>query len=164
MALCARALVCPPRLQIEILHESVDVLRGTSARLDYARALCELGSALRRYGARGNAREPLQEALQLAHECDALALAERARHELIVLGARPRRHAVTGIEALTARELQASEFAADDLTNRQIAALMSVTPNTIEYHLTNAYCKLGVDSRLQLASALLTRGPSAPAT
>jgi DNA-binding CsgD family transcriptional regulator len=158
MALRARALVCPPRLQIEILHEAVDLLRGTSARLDYARALCELGSALRRYGARGNAREPLREALQLAAECNALVLAERARHELIVLGARPRRHAVTGIEALTARERQASELAADGLTNRQIATLMSVTPNTIEYHLTNAYRKLGVDSRLQLTGALLPRG------
>ena len=158
VALCARALVCPPRLQIEILHESVDLLRGTSARLDYARALCELGSALRRYGARGNAREPLQEALQLAHECDALPLAERARRELIVVGARPRRHAVTGIEALTARERQASELAAHGLTNRQIATLMFVTPNTVEYHLTNAYRKLGVDSRLQLAGTLFTRG------
>jgi DNA-binding CsgD family transcriptional regulator len=159
VALCARALVCPPRLQIEILHEAVLLLRGTSARLDYARALCELGSALRRYGFRGNAREPLQEALQLAHECDAQPLAERARHELIVLGARPRRHAVTGIEALTARERHASQLAADGLTNRQIATLMSVTPNTVEYHLTNAYRKLGIDSRLQLAGVL-----SAPAS
>jgi DNA-binding CsgD family transcriptional regulator len=157
VALRARALICPPRLQIEILHEAAELLRSTGARLDYARTLCELGSALRRYGARGNAREPLQEALQLAHECDALALAERARHELVVLGARPRRHAVTGINALTARERQASELAAQGLTNRQIAALMSVTSNTIEYHLTNAYRKLGVDSRLQLAGALLMR-------
>jgi DNA-binding CsgD family transcriptional regulator len=158
IALRARAIVCPPRVQIEILHEAADLLRDTSARLDYARTLCELGSALRRYGARGNAREPLQEALQLAHECGALTLAERARHELIVLGARPRRYAVAGVEALTARERQASELAAGGFTNRQIATLMSVTPNTIEYHLTNAYRKLGVGSRLQLAGALFTRG------
>ena len=64
---------------------------------------------------------------------------------------------MTGVEALTARERQASELAADGLTNRQIATLMSVTPNTIEYHLTNAYRKLGVNSRLQLAGALLVR-------
>jgi DNA-binding CsgD family transcriptional regulator len=34
---------------------------------------------------------------------------------------------------------------------------MSVTSNTIEYHLTNVYRKLGVNSRLQLARALSTR-------
>jgi DNA-binding CsgD family transcriptional regulator len=158
VALRAKALTCPPRLQLEILHEAVGLLGGTNARLDYARALCELGSARRRHGARGAAREPLQEALQLAHECGAVPLADRARHELVVLGARPRRYAVTGIEALTARERHASELAAEGLTNRQIAGLMSVTPNTIEYHLTNAYRKLGVDSRLRLAETLKPRG------
>lgn len=150
----ARALIAAPQLQLELLHEAVELLRDTPARLDRARALCDLGAAMRRSGSRSGAREPLQEALQLAHECGALALAQRARHELIVVGARPRRHAVTGVEALTARERQASELAAAGLSNRQIAASMSVTPNTVEYHLTNAYRKLGIATRAGLAAEL----------
>jgi DNA-binding CsgD family transcriptional regulator/tetratricopeptide (TPR) repeat protein len=154
VALRARALIAPPALQIELLEEAVAALRHTPAKLDCARALCDLGGARRRSGSRNRGREPLQEALQLAHECGAVALAQRARHELIVLGARPRRHAVTGIEALTVRERQASELAAAGLTNRQIAATMTVTPNTVEYHLTNAYRKLGITTREGLPAEL----------
>ncbi|MDQ6779324.1 MAG: helix-turn-helix transcriptional regulator, partial [Actinomycetota bacterium] len=154
VALRARALVSPPGTQIELLTAAVETLRGTPARLDFARALCDLGSAHRRSGSRRDAPGPLRAGLQLAHECGASALAERARQELVVLGARPRRHAVTGIDALTARELQASELAAEGLTNRQIAAAMSVTANTVEYHLTNAYRKLGIETRERLGGAL----------
>jgi len=154
VALRARALIAPPPDQIELLGAAVQLLRATPAKLDCARALCDLGAATRRSGSRNQAREPLQEALQLAHECGAVALAGRARHELIVLGARPRRHAVTGVEALTARERQASELAAEGLTNRQIAATMTVTPNTVEYHLTNAYRKLGIATRDELRAGL----------
>jgi DNA-binding CsgD family transcriptional regulator len=153
-ALRAKALIAPRQRQIELLEESVETLRATPAKLDCARALCELGAALRRSGSRTRGREPLQEALQLAHECGALALAQRARRELIALGARPRRHAVTGVEALTARERQASELAAQGLTNRQIAATLTVTPNTVEYHLTNAFRKLGITTRGRLAAEL----------
>jgi DNA-binding CsgD family transcriptional regulator len=154
VALRAAALIAPPALQIELLRDSVETLRPTTARLDRARSLCDLGAALRRSSSRTRAREPLQEALQLAHECGAVALEQRARHELVVLGARPRRYAITGVEALTARERQAGELAAAGLTNREIAAAMSVTANTVEYHLTNAYRKLGIATRTALAAQL----------
>jgi len=154
VALRAAALIAPPALQIELLRDSVETLRPTTATLDRARSLCDLGAALRRSSSRTRAREPLQEALQLAHECGAVALEQRARHELVVLGARPRRYAITGVEALTARERQAGELAAAGLTNREIAAAMSVTANTVEYHLTNAYRKLGIATRTGLAAQL----------
>jgi DNA-binding CsgD family transcriptional regulator len=160
LALRARALIAAPALQIELLGEAAELLRGTPAALDRARTLCDLGAALRRSGVRSRAREPLQESLQLAHECGALALAQRARHELIVLGARPRRHAFTGVDALTTRERQASELAAEGLTNREIAATMYVTPNTVEYHLTNAYRKLGIATREGLAAELASTVPT----
>jgi DNA-binding CsgD family transcriptional regulator len=81
---------------------------------------------------------------------------------LVVLGARPRRHAVTGVDALTARERQAGELAAEGLSNRQIAAAMCVTANTVEYHLTNAYRKLGIATRARLTTALRGGGDGAP--
>jgi DNA-binding CsgD family transcriptional regulator len=45
-------------------------------------------------------------------------------------------------------------MAAEDLTNRDIAQALFVTSKTIEMHLSNAYLKLGIKSRLQLAAAL----------
>jgi DNA-binding CsgD family transcriptional regulator len=155
-ALRTQAAMSEPDDQLSLLVAAVEALRCTPNKLDYGRALCDLGAAHRRLGSRRDAQLPLKTALQVAHECGAIALAQRARHELVVLGARPRRFAITGVEALTARERQAGELAADGLTNREIAAAMCVTANTVEYHLTNAYRKLGIARREYLPVALST--------
>jgi DNA-binding CsgD family transcriptional regulator len=113
-----------------------------------------LGAALRRNGQRSNAREPLRRALELAHRCGATALVERAHAELLGTGARPRRAAVTGLEALTASERRVAEMAAEGLTNREIAQALFVTEKTIEWHLGQAYRKLEIRSRSELPSVL----------
>ena len=77
------------------------MLGGTRARLEYAKALVELGAALRRANRRNEAREPLREGLDLAHRCGAAALEERARTELEAAGARPRKAVLSGVESLT---------------------------------------------------------------
>jgi DNA-binding NarL/FixJ family response regulator len=46
------------------------------------------------------------------------------------------------------------DLAAEELTNREIAQTLFVTEKTVELHLTNAYRKLGIRSRFQLASVL----------
>ena len=40
------------------------------------------------------------------------------------------------------------------MTNREIAQALFVTPKTVEVHLSNAYRKLEISSRRQLAAAL----------
>jgi DNA-binding NarL/FixJ family response regulator len=45
-------------------------------------------------------------------------------------------------------------MARDELTNREIAEALSVKEKTVEVHLSNAYRKLGIRSRFQLAEAL----------
>lgn len=45
-------------------------------------------------------------------------------------------------------------LAGEGLTNREAAARPIVSPKTIEYHLANAYRKLGVRSRVGLARRL----------
>ena len=76
---------------------------------------------LRRRGERSAARETLGQALDLAHHCGGLAIAERARQELHIAGARPRRDALRGRDALTPSELRVARMAADGMTNRSIA-------------------------------------------
>ena len=81
------------------LAEAVHLLESVQARYDLARALCELGAHLRRAGP--DARAPLLRAQDLARRTGAAPLAEQARQELLAAGARPRRTALTGPDALT---------------------------------------------------------------
>jgi tetratricopeptide (TPR) repeat protein len=86
---------------LNLLRDAARVLEGSPRRLEHARALVDLGAALRRRGERVAAREPLRHALDLAHECGGLAVAERAREELTTTGVRVRRDAESGIDSLT---------------------------------------------------------------
>jgi len=139
---------------LELLHESVSVLRGSPATLERARSLTDLGAALRRAGQRASARASLTEALDLAARCGARPLAARARGELKATGARPRRDWRTGVEALTPSELRVVRLAADGRTNRAIAHELYVTLKTVEGHLSRAYTKLGIEGRGELAQVL----------
>ncbi len=153
IALRCHGIVAGGREGIELLEESVEVLDGSGARLEHARCLCELGAALRRSRRRA-ATAPLRAALDLAARCGADALAARAREELRAAGARPRRDAMRGRDALTASELRIAKMAASGATNRQIAQSLFLTLRTVETHLTHAYRKLGIGSRAELAGAL----------
>jgi DNA-binding NarL/FixJ family response regulator len=138
----------------ELLEESVGVLEGSDAILERARGLLELGSALRRANRRADAREFLRQALELAHQGESVSLAGRAQEELMATGARPRRVALSGVDALTPSERRVAAMAAKEMTNRDIAQALFVTPKTIEVHLSSVYRKLGIASRAQLAGAL----------
>jgi len=145
---------------IELLTEAVSVLRRSPARLELARALIDLGAAHRRAGSRARAREVLREGLDLAHALGGLALANRARRELVVAGGRPRRDATRGRDALTPSELRVAQLAAGGQTNRQIAQALFVTQRTVENHLTSTYAKLGISCRPELPTALAGRRPA----
>ena len=55
---------------------------------------------------------------------------------------------------MTASERRIAELAAGGQSNREIAQALFVTPKTVEYHLRNAYRKLDVPGRHELARAL----------
>ena len=62
---------------------------------------------------------------------------------------------------LTASERRVADLAAGGETNRDIAQALFVTPKTVEVHLSNAYRKLGIRSRRELAGALEVSRPFA---
>ena len=138
------------------LEEAVAVLEGSTARLEWAKALTALGRALRAARRPSEAREPLQRAVELAAVCGAGRVGAAARGELAASGARPRRTALSGVAALTPSEERVARLAADGMTNREVAQQLFVTPKTVEVHLSNAYRKLEIRSRRQLAGALTT--------
>jgi DNA-binding NarL/FixJ family response regulator len=81
-------------------------------------------------------------------------LVERAEQELAATGARPRRLLLSGVESLTASERRVAGFAAEGLSNKDIAQQLFVTTKTVEVHLSNVYRKLGIGSRGELPQAL----------
>jgi DNA-binding CsgD family transcriptional regulator len=137
-----------------LLAEAVESLQGSPAVLELARARTDLGAALRRAGRRQDAQDVLRLALDAAHRCGATALGERAREELGLAGARPRRPHISGLESLTASERRVAELAAAGGTNREIAQGLFVTVKTVEWHLRNTYGKLEITSRRELADAM----------
>ena len=155
ISLRTRALVEPGGADVDLLREAVAALAGSGAALEHAKALVELGAALRRTGHRSMSVEPLREGLDLAHRCGATALAARAREELVTAGARPRRDALHGRDALTASELRTARLAAAGRTNREIAQELFVSVRTVETHLTHTYQKLAIHSREALPGALV---------
>jgi ATP/maltotriose-dependent transcriptional regulator MalT len=134
----------------EGLADAIAVLEHSQARLEYARALIDLGAAHRRQGRRAAARDPLRTGLDLARECAASPLADRAAVELRAAGARPRDVVRSGLDALTASERRVAQLASEGLTNAQIAQALFVTTKTVETHLGHVYQKLDIRSRHQL--------------
>ncbi|MDO8212370.1 LuxR family transcriptional regulator [Conexibacter sp. CPCC 206217] len=180
-SLRAAGVVAGGEAGLALLRESAAALADSPARLERARALVELGAALRRAsavddaratngadaapatgavdGARAtsradDARASLREGLALATEIGATLLAERAAAELRATGARTRRVATAGVAALTPSERRIARLAALGLTNREIAREAVIVPKTVQFHLANAYRKLGISGRDELADAL----------
>jgi DNA-binding CsgD family transcriptional regulator len=144
IALRAAGLLTGGERGLGYLRESVARLAGTSARLEHARALVELGAALRRSGQRAEARDLLAAGLELAHRCGADRLATRALEEIRAVGARPRRIMRTGLDALTASELRTARLVAQGRSNAEAAQALFVSLKTVETHLSHAYSKLGL--------------------
>jgi DNA-binding CsgD family transcriptional regulator len=154
ISLRARGLVEGGQSGLALLGEAVKTLERSRAPLELARALSDYGAALRRAGRRVQARRELERALDLAHHCGGRRIAARARDELIAAGAKPRRDAITGRDALTAAELRVARLAAEGLTNREIAQALFITTKTAKGHLSHVYRKLDITRRGQLAGAL----------
>jgi DNA-binding CsgD family transcriptional regulator len=138
------------RGDVALLEQAVESLRASDARLELARGLFELGSAL----PRKDGREHLRDARALAAECAAPALVAQAEARLGEGGGRLPRLQVSGVQSLTAQERRVAELAAAGMTNRQIAQELYLTEKTVETHLSNGYRKLTISSRRQLALVL----------
>lgn len=146
---------------VQVLQESARLLTG--APLELARTRLALGRRLRQDGRRGLAEAELRAALDLAHRCGAERLAASTTAELHLVGARPRRRAVTGVDALTPSEVRVATQAAAGLSNREIAQALFVTAKTVENQLSRVYLKLGISGREQLAVALGVAPAAEPA-
>lgn len=154
VALRAQALVGNDERTIPLLHDACATLVRSQAPVEHARALTDLGAALRRTNQRAQAREHLRVALDIAVSTGAASLVQRAHTELEATGARARMPLRSGVDALTPSERRIAQLAAAGQTNATIAQNLFVTIKTVEMHLTSTYRKLAIVSRNQIAAAI----------
>jgi DNA-binding CsgD family transcriptional regulator len=112
-----------------------------------AESLTDFGTFLIRRNQPARARPLLGEAVQLAEECGAAWHAQRARVAWRRAGGRAR---ATPAGALTPQEKAVADLARAGRTNREIAAQLYLSINTVETHLSHVYRKLGISGRRQL--------------
>jgi DNA-binding CsgD family transcriptional regulator len=140
--------------------------RGQAGVSDLARTHLLYGEWLRRQRHPAQSREHLRAAFESFQAMGAAAFAERARLELASAGAKdlavpaprtPVRPGGRAAEPLTARELQIARLVAAGASNKEAAAQLFLSPNTIDYHLRHIFQKLGINNRIMLAAALQDR-------
>ncbi|MET8403615.1 AAA family ATPase [Streptomyces sp900116325] len=146
---------------LAMLEHSVELLEASPRPLVRAAAHVDLGQALLVAGRRPQAVEVLTQAHETFTESHAHAAAARVQSLLNGPGAGNRRAAtpqrpLQGWGALTASELKVARLVAVGHTNRSVADLLTVSPHTVNTHLTSAFRKLSVNSRVQLANLVIT--------
>jgi DNA-binding CsgD family transcriptional regulator len=123
----------------------------------HARTRLCYGERLRRARRRQDARVQLRAAAEIFDRLDARPWAERARAELRASG-ETITSAGKGGQQLTPQELQIALLVSQGRTNAEIGRAIFLSTRTVEFHLSRAYRKLGVASRTELTSRLVSAG------
>lgn len=159
-ALRIRAMVAmrrgEPDESLRLAEEAVDELRRGGFAPESARAQLDRAELFLDAGRTGRARQVLADvATTRIHADDPRIAARTLRLSEAV-------DAVDGRSLLTIAETRVARAAAAGRTNREIAAQLFVSVRTVETHLGNAYRKMGVRTRTQLALALNDLGQDGP--
>src|SRR5215813_946832 len=128
---------------------------------DIVVALTGLGRAVHRLGRPDEAARHLRAAEALAAGIANPQRLADVRAALAEIGEGADAAALPG--GLTARQADVLGLLARGLTNKQIAAELSLSPWTVERHLATIYRKLGLGGRVEAARYAVTHGLTAPA-
>jgi DNA-binding CsgD family transcriptional regulator len=126
-----------------------------SEPFELARTLLARGRVERRFKRRRASRKSLEAAYALFSKLGSPPWTTRTEEELRRISGRQPRSA-----GLTPTERRVAELAAGGLTNREIAAALFLSPNTVQAYLKRIYRELGVRSRTELARKLVPSEPS----
>lgn len=145
--------------EFDALFARADGLHPRSDLFERARTQLAWGRRLRREQRLGAARGPLVAARDLFARLGARPWHRTAVAELKACGVGADDIvADVGAVALTAREREVATAAAAGHTNADIAVRLFVSRRTVEYHLANAFTKLGVNRRGELGRLLSPGG------
>ncbi len=154
-ALRTQAQLLPPDEAVPQLREAVRLFESCQSLYYLARAKNDLGELLLGSDVtRDEGVELLRCALEYGRTNEVPPVARRASQLLLRNGIRVADLADSPLSSLTPGERRVVELAATGHTNRAIARQLFVTVKAVEWHLSNAYRKLGVSSRAQLPDVL----------
>jgi DNA-binding NarL/FixJ family response regulator len=153
-----RALMSEGETAERWYREAVERLARTRRRPELARAHLLYGEWLRRENRRLDARVELRTAHNQFATIGMEAFGERARGELLATGEKVPKRTVTTRDVLTPQERQIARLAREGLSNPDIGARLFLSPRTVEWHLRNAFTKLGIHSRRELTQVLSSSG------
>ena len=145
-----RALMAGPDDFEPLFEESVRLFTRVADPFEAARTRQCYGERLRRANRRRDARLELGAALDAFEQLRADPWADRARRELLASGEHRRPQTAETRDDLTPQERQIAALAAEGRTNREIGALLFLSPRTIETHLGRVFRKLGISDRSAL--------------
>lgn len=127
------------------------------APFDRALAQASSGAFLRREGKRAAAVEQLEAAREGFVSLGARPFLESCDRELESCRPLPGGRRSVDPSGLTPKEMSVATLVTQGKTNREVAAELAVSVNTVEYHLKHIYAKLGINSRSQLIVRLGVR-------
>jgi DNA-binding CsgD family transcriptional regulator len=155
-----RALVADdPDQGDRLFLQSLAAHRQAADPFEEARTRLLFGEHLRRTRRRTAARRELLAAAATFQQLGARPWLDRADAELRVCGVTgEHRERPEAVLQLTAQERRIAEAVAEGRSNREVASALFLSPRTVEYHLSNAYRKLGVTNRTGLAERLREAG------
>src|SRR5215213_8982990 len=153
-----RALMSTGESADRLYREAVERLARVRRRPEAARAHLLYGEWLRRENRRVDARAQLRAAHDQFVSIGMDAFAERARAELLATGEKVRARTVATRDVLTAQEGLIARLACEGLSNPDIGARLFLSRRTVEWHLRNAFMKLGIHSRRELTDVLSSSG------
>ena len=109
---------------------------------------------------RARLRRGLHEGLDVIGEAETLSDARRVFDvDAYIVAAAPRRDDERpSVEVLTARELDVLAALADGLSNKAIAARLGISEETVKFHLSAIFGKLGASNRTDAVRQALRRG------
>jgi DNA-binding NarL/FixJ family response regulator len=136
---------------------AAELMATTGRRPTTAAMLADGAALLRAAGRISDADVCAARAVELYGACGAKADAAGVRATIAGKAPRPRDRPRFGLAALTKTERRVADLVADGLSNGDIAAQLYVSRRTIETHISAAYRKLEVGSRIELARLMLAQ-------
>jgi DNA-binding CsgD family transcriptional regulator/tetratricopeptide (TPR) repeat protein len=155
-ALRTLAQLTPRDRSIELLREALAHFETVGCVDYHERAAIDLAELLLAGGGdeRAEGVTLLRGALEHGRATDVAPVARRATRLLVRAGEPVTDRSGSPASTLTPGERRVAELAVAGDTNRQIAQKLFVTVKAVEWHLSNAYRKLGISSRAGLGPAL----------
>jgi DNA-binding CsgD family transcriptional regulator len=143
---------------VPALVAAAELFHSSPRPLLYAAAAEDAGAELARTDHPDNAVDQLNAAFDTYMEHEAVADARRVGRALRRLGVERRivtqPRAKTGWDSLTDSELTVVNLIAQGATNQSVATQLHLSLHTVKTHVHNAFAKLGINSRAQLAQLM----------